>query len=977
MRNIFSDKEQTNNLFNQEKNMATKQDIQDLSNQISAISASLDSVSENLSQYITSMGKNITTGQINALQAAISILEATNAKLTSANITSLTVSGMSSLATLTANLATIASDLNVGGNVDINGNIKASNATFEEITATTANIANWTVENLTANKITATEIDVDSIKSNGTVSANNIESTTATIGNLSGNEITANKVTVSNELSSGLGTFDEVKVENIHWKESVDYPNTTEVYLTVPHFENGTYYLRANGPTKTLFTVEILNSVDNFFVRWSQALVGYISTMYKIGNDSNAQICIHIKNIENVAFTLEYATVCATPNVSAPVGSVNPPSAYGTRYPVIYKDGNKFFRLVDLANQGSDHHILSKVSTNVYDDATFTYTFDGTENVIYYDYIPDQSLNKNDNVQFNKIVTSESSATSSDISKDLTVGEKVKLPNIYNGPALTEEEKAALPDDTLLIDTNVISRKTTKAGTVQIKPFVPYDENNVSENRPLVYDQVNDVLKKATGDIDIPGNLTVGGNTKLTGDTFISGDLTVSGTVHSIDQEEIVADGDTVTLRANNNLPLATGQVSGIVVNKYNGTDNLTVATGNDGTLRVGTAEGTDTTYTNIALNHSDGKYYTYENNTYTLLDPQPNGNMTSWTGKDVVGGYTHYATAVFTVIDTTTLSPIATRDEEENMNDGGVVVWDSNTTSMKTVPLPTNNAQTLVSKWTEDPNTHVITKGYEWKSNVGVGEHNSIFRGKCLNGNPATMYPILPIGNTKNLPGGGYTIEQVLANISAGNFDDIYIGDYFIDSNNKVYRIAGLDTELNKGNTPLTSHHAVIVTDFALTNMGWNHENTTVGGYQSSDVQAYCDGDGQAAIESVFGAAHVLTVSDVLSKAINATATSPGYPGWQGVTSDWGWFSHKVRLMSEVEVYGARVWSGSFDIGTANEQFPLFRLMPQLATGLRYSYWLSGIVNATIACCVPDFGSARYYATGGDLGVRVRFLVG
>ena len=751
MRNIFSDKEQTNNLFNQENNMATKQDIQDLSNQISAISASLDNVSENLSQYITSMGKNITTGQINALQAAISILEATTAKLTTANITSLTVSGISSLASLTADLATISSDLTVGGSVDINGDIKASNATFEEITATTANIANWTVENLTANKITATEIEAGSIKSNGTVEANNIESATATIGNLSGNEITADKVTVNNELSSGLGTFDEVKVENIHWKESVDYPNTTEVYLTVPHFENGTYYLRANGPTKTLFTVEILNSVDNFFVRWSQALAGYIATMYKTGNDQNSQICIHIKNIENVAFSLEYATICATPNVSAPVGSVNPPSEYGTRYPVIYKDGNKFFRLVDLANQGSDSHILSKVSTNVYDDATLTYTFDGTENVIYYDYIPDQSLNKGDNVQFNKITTSESSATSSNISKDLTVGEKVKLPNIYNGPALTEEEKAALPDDTLLIDTNVISRKTTKAGAVQIKPFVPYDENNNSENRPLVYDSVNDVLKKSTGDIDISGNLTVGGNnnitgnttingtlesgnttiggtldvsgeTKLTGDTFVSGDLTVSGTVHSIDQEEIVADGDTVTLRANNNLPLATGQVSGIVVNKYNGTDDLTVATGNDGTLRVGTAVGTDTNYTNIALNHSDGKYYKYENDTYTLLDPQPSGNMTSWTGKDVVGGYTHYATAVFTVIDTKTLSAIATRDEETNMNDGGVVVWDSNTTSLKTVPLPTNNAQALVSKWTEDPETHVITKGYEWKSNVGGG---------------------------------------------------------------------------------------------------------------------------------------------------------------------------------------------------------------------------------------------------------------
>ena len=751
MRNIFPNQKQTNNLFNQERDMATKQDIQDLSNQIIAISNSLTNTSEKLNQYIASMGENITTGQINALQAVISVLEATNATLTSANITSLNVSGITALNSLTADLATIASDLTVGGSLDVTGDVKGANATFDEITATTANIANWTVENLTANKITATEIEAGSIKSNGTVSADNIESVTATIGNLSGNEITADKVTVNNELSSGLGTFDEVKVENIHWKDYVDYPNTTEVYLTVPHFENGTYYLRANGPNKTLFTVEIQNSVDNFFVRWSQAIAGYIATMYKTGNDANSQICIHIKNIENVAFTLEYATICATPNVSAPVGSVNPPSVYNTRYPVIYKDGNKFFRLVDLANQGSDSHILSKVSTNVYDEATLTYTFDGTENVTYKDYLPDQSLNKDDNVQFNKIVTSESSATSSDISKSLTVGEKVKLPNIYNGPALTDEEKAALKDDTLLIDENAITRKTTKEGAVQIKPFVPYDENNGSEKRPLVYDSVNDVLKKATGDIDVPGNLTVAGNnnitgnttisgtleagntkvngtldvsgnTKITGDAFVSGDLTVSGTVHSIDQEEIVANGDTITLRANNNLPLATGQVSGIVVNKYNGTDDLTVATGNDGTLRVGTAAGTDTEYTNIALNHSDGKYYTYENDAYTLIDHQPSGNMTAWTGKKEVEGYTRYATATFTVVDTTTLAPIATRDEEENMNDGGVVVWDSDTISMKTVPLPTNNAQALVSKWTEDPDTHVITKGYEWKSNVGGG---------------------------------------------------------------------------------------------------------------------------------------------------------------------------------------------------------------------------------------------------------------
>ena len=70
-------------------------------------------------------------------------------------------------------------------------------------------------------------------------------------------------------------------------------------------------------------------------------------------------------------------------------------------------------------------------------------------------------------------------------------------------------------------------------------------------------------------------------------------------------------------------------------------------------------------------------------------------------------------------------------------------------------------------------------------------------------------------------------------------------------------------------------------------------------------------------------------------------------------------------------------MWSGGFDIGTANEQLPLFRLMPQLATGLRYNDWLSGIVGATLACCVSVYGFAGYYGTSKTQGVRVRFLVG
>lgn len=253
----------------------------------------------------------------------------------------------------------------------------------------------------------------------------------------------------------------------------------------------------------------------------------------------------------------------------------------------------------------------------------------------------------------------------------------------------------------------------------------------------------------------------------------------------------------------------------------------------------------------------------------------------------------------------------------------------------------------------------------------------NNIFRGKCLNGNTNNQYPILPFNNSLKLNGGGYSITEIIEKIANGNFDDIYIGDYIIVENNKVYRIAGLDTELNKGGENPKPHHAVIVPDFYFDNIAWNTQRTTVGGYQASEVQAYCDKTVQPIVESIFGKNNVLTVKDLLSSVLNESAVSPGYSGYNGATSAWEWSFHKVRLMSEIEVYGARVWSGGHDIGTACEQFPLFRLMPQLAVGMKYSYWLSGIASSTMACVVWRFGAADRTNADGLRGVRPRFLIG
>ena len=420
----------------------------------------------------------------------------------------------------------------------------------------------------------------------------------------------------------------------------------------------------------------------------------------------------------------------------------------------------------------------------------------------------------------------------------------------------------------------------------------------------------------------------------IDGDLHIKGNLSIDGIGEEIISTELKVGANTITLRNGNPSALGNTELAGVVTNNYDGNNhNNIISIDKNGVARTGDID----IATRILYSNNGTNFFTDEE----LTTPATIGENEELrdTGNQTSSGVKIYEGITYSNNDT---QPLATR--EENPVDGALIKWDAAT-------------KKLVS--------------------ADIYEHNSIFRGKCLNGNPATMYPILPIGNTKSLPGGGYLIEQVMANIAAGNFDDIFIGDYFIDSENKVYRIAGLDTELNKGNTPLTSHHAVIVTDFALTKMGWNPTDTTAGGYQSSAIQAYCDGAGQTAIEGVFGAAHVLTVRDLLSSDMNASAASPGYSALQGAASSWEWFSHKVRLMSEVEVYGTRVWSGGYDIGTANEQFPLFRLMPQLATGLRYEYWLSGITSAVTACDVYSYGFAASTYTSSALGVRVRFLLG
>ena len=244
---------------------------------------------------------------------------------------------------------------------------------------------------------------------------------------------------------------------------------------------------------------------------------------------------------------------------------------------------------------------------------------------------------------------------------------------------------------------------------------------------------------------------------------------------------------------------------------------------------------------------------------------------------------------------------------------------------------------------------------------------HRNIFRGRCLNGDPNTLYPTTPFPGASTYPGLGYTIKEVYNMIADGSFSDVWTGDYFIDTNdsNRVYRIADLDAYMKRGYpTKVNKHHAVIVPDYSMASAQWNTANTTSGGYPSSNIKTVMEGS------SVLGKINTFFGS---SRIIGFNPLEP-----QG-DATWGWASALRYLspMSEVEIYGSSIFGNGYQSGTACTLLALFGLMPELAVGLEYNFWLISIHSSSRACRVDDHGNAYAGDASYSRGCRPRFLFG
>lgn len=703
MRKIFPENNDIIGLQDESTRPVTQQDLVNIQVQIEQVATALLNAVNNLENYKTSQSQHISTSLVDAVNAAITTLQATNATLQNANISTLTVSQLNELENLVARVAAFTSmtttDATVTNTLAVN-KVNANDITVEDLKATNAQITNWSITNLGVDSVIANTINTQNVNTTNVLSENentqNLNvSTKATVKEA---EIEAADI-------SGLKS-DKIETSVINWKDYTTIIDPDVYYIKVPHFTNGHYFIEGRSNGEKLFNIEVTNSLSNYTINWGkkddQKWIEEVYIDETLGN-----VWIKANTLEKT-IDLYYSNINSDCNES-PATYNSLPITPDETYPIVYRNGSKFFGPVDLMDN-RNFEPLDLSSTSDYSQATDAVHYTVTEPEEFKVYLPDQSLNKDDSVEFYETKTTflnvRDFRTLNFVASELEDETDIDLTEFDDGALVVIRADKDDPYSTAYI------KRTLNNTPVLYKLVTVNGMPAIRTNHPVVWDPTIQCLVD-TGEIAVD-SLQIG---HIDGNLHVTGDLIVDGTTHTVDVEEVAATGDILTLRANNANPLASTQVSGLVINKYDGVKDLALGTSSDGTLRVGTATGTDVSYTNIALKYEDNLYYSYDNllpPNYTLLNPQPQGTMTSWTGKAEVEGYTKYATAVFTQIDITTMQPVLTRNESNAMVGAMPLVWDAANTK-----AITKNATRSTQIFHTDVNGNPDWVNAE---NVGVG---------------------------------------------------------------------------------------------------------------------------------------------------------------------------------------------------------------------------------------------------------------
>lgn len=263
----------------------------------------------------------------------------------------------------------------------------------------------------------------------------------------------------------------------------------------------------------------------------------------------------------------------------------------------------------------------------------------------------------------------------------------------------------------------------------------------------------------------------------------------------------------------------------------------------------------------------------------------------------------------------------------------------------------------------TTDPTTVYVTeKDFNALKEITVapnaGAHNAIYRGKDIT----------------DLFYDGTLTKQ----ISAGTFDDIFVGDYIIGkSSGRKYLVADINYRLHCGDTECTKPHILMIPERTMGNAQMNASNDTTGAYVGSAMYTANLAAYKTVIQNDFGTEHILSHRNLFANAVTSGYESAGT-----------WYDSDIELMNECMVYGSNIFHNCMN-GTAvpynytidKSQLSLFKHRPDLipardSGGSRTWYWLRDVVSAAYFAYVNYNGNAGYNFASNSYGVRPAFLI-
>ena len=238
---------------------------------------------------------------------------------------------------------------------------------------------------------------------------------------------------------------------------------------------------------------------------------------------------------------------------------------------------------------------------------------------------------------------------------------------------------------------------------------------------------------------------------------------------------------------------------------------------------------------------------------------------------------------------------------------------------------------------------------------------HNSIFRGKCLNP-----------GSTDQER--SQQITEVANAIQSWDFSDIYIGDYLfgrmtytlpdgtIDTDYFNLMVASINPYLGVGDTALQRPHVALVSAggrISNRNAYMNSTNTTEGGYAGSYMHTTLLPCYETALRDALND-RLIPHRVMLSTGIGSTLPSMGGLGRTGAANSVAWSTVYLSLMSEIQVYGTTIFSSSaYDAGSENKKFQVFNFVPPQGRPQGVDFWLSSINDSSRFCRCGALGQA------------------